>query len=238
MVLAALPECFESTKRQQRQLLTDALAVVGHEAWSALEGVASAARSASSVASSGTGSGQAQPDSSVLTPSLAADLQQFTHRMGEAVSRATDASEVGAFQHRVAEFAVTLLGHCLLLSAATASRSTAPTATEAALASLATLLGPQLLLDVAAGQLAALPAVGLTDAAEILALPAAPDAAGRENHAVSVGRALAALAAFCLPEGNFLQKPSGADEQLMLAIQGAEVSTCAIFSHTSHCGIS
>lgn len=238
IILAALPECLQSTTQQKRQFFTDALAVVEDEAWSALDGVASAARSNSSNASSGAGSRQAQPEGSSVTPSLAADLQHFTQRMGEAVSHTADASEAGVLQHRVAEFAVTLLGHCLLLSTATASRSTAPMATEAAPASLAALLRPQLLLDVAASQLQVLSAFGIPDVAMILALPAAPDAADREKQAVSVGSALAALAALCLPEGSNLHKPSGADEQLMLAMQGAEVLlTAAAEQQSESCGL-
>lgn len=127
-------------------------------------------------------------------------------------------------RQRVTEFAVTLLGHCLLLSAAKASRSTAPSVKEAAPASLADLLWPQLLLDVATGQLLAFSAIGVMDAAEISALAAAPNGAGHEQHAVSIGGALTALAALCLlPEAGNLQKPAGADDQLVLAMQGAEV---------------
>lgn len=234
MCLVALPQVVANTQRQRQRFLGDALGVVTDEAQSAMAAGAAGSPSGGSPVSSGP---SAAGGSGAEARDLAADLQQFTQQMGAAAGRMGNgsearASDADAAQRSVAAFAVATLGCCLLRSSAQASRDAAPAAAAAAPLTLADLLWPCQLRDIAAGQLAALPAACVSNAAAFQQLlRASEDMEFAAEDAMAAGGSLVLFAAFCLPEGCGIHCPAEPDEQLALALHCAEV---CLSQHSMH----
>ncbi len=236
--------------RQRLRFLDDALGVVLDEAQSAIS--SSTASSSAAVAptaperGSGAGGGRDSAGGALGSSGggnhssaraaeedeparLAQDLRMFTQSAAAAIDGVPDEAEAAALRARLADFAITLMGGCLAASTAAGSRDAGPTAAGGGPPSLASLLHPAVLRDVAAGQLQALPALGIgtCDAltARLAALQGAEEEEG-QGDAASLGAAVAVTAAYCAPEGRLLQKPAGADAQLSLALATAEVRSC------------
>jgi hypothetical protein len=178
--------------------------------------------------SSGANSSQS-PDSAANAKqqSLAVDLRDFACHMGSIAGTLADASEAEAVRHGSMAFRMSILGDCLLWSTAQASRDTGPAASAAAVLTLADLLRPPLLLEVATGQLTELSASDCSNimvhagGQQLLQSPEAVEPCTTD--ATAIGCSLAVFAVLSHPEGHDGCSPAGADERMAIALQGAQV---------------
>jgi hypothetical protein len=158
---------------------------------------------------------------------LAVDLRDFACHMGAIAGSLADASEAEAVRHGSMAFRMSIVGDCLLRSTAQASRDTGPAASAAAAVTLADLLRPPLLLEVATGQLTGLSA---SDCSNIMVhaggqqpLQAAEAVEPGTRDATVIGCSLAVLHVLSLPAGQGSCSPAAADERMAIALQGAQV---------------
>ena len=178
--------------------------------------------------SSGIDSSQSADHAAVAEQNrLAVDLRGFACHMGALAGTLADASEAEAIRHGSMAFRMSVLGDCLQRSTAQASRDTGPAASAAAVLTLADLLRPPLLLEVATGQLTELSASDCSNimvhagGQQPLQSPEAVEPSTRD--ATVIGCSLAVLHVLSLPAGQGSCSPAGADERMAIALQGAQV---------------
>ena len=229
--LQALPFAVEETRRQRLRIARSVLGSVLGEAQSAIASmlpVAATSTAADRSSSSGIDSGQSPNHAATAEQTnLAVDLRNFASHMGAIAGTLADASEAEVVRHGSMAFRMSVLGDCLLRSTAQASRSTGPAASAATALTLADLLRPPLLLEIATGQLTGLSACDcrkiMIHAGSQQPLEAAEAVEACTTGATAIGCSLAVLHVLSLQEGQGGCSPPGADEQMAIALQGAQV---------------
>lgn len=178
--------------------------------------------------SSGADSSQSPADTNDANEKgLAVDLRDFACHMGAIAGTLADASEAAAVRHGSIAFRMSVLGDCLLRSTAQASRDAGPAASAAAAVTLADLLQPPLLQQVATSQLTELSASDCsnimvhTGSQQPLQSPEAVQPCTTD--ATAIGCSLAVFAVLSLPEGQGSCGPAGAGERMAIALQSAQV---------------
>ena len=227
--LQALPFAVKETRRQRLRIAGSVLGSVLGEAQSAIASMLTAATmSVAADRSSGIDSSQS-PDQAATAEQtrLAVDLRDFAYHMGAIAGTLADASEAEAVRHGRMAFRMSILGDCLLRSTVQASRNTGPATSAATALTLADLLRPPLLLEVATGQLTELSA---SDCSKVMMhagsqqpLQASEALEACTTDATAIGCSLAVLHVLSLPEGQAGCSPAGADERMAIALQGAQV---------------